>query len=559
MRYLNNKWLQKWDLPPGWLRSLVIVLLIIGIFFRFVNIDRKLYWCDEVYTSLRISGYLQQEMDREFRDGHLVSVHDLHKYQYPNLEKNTADTIKGLIAEESQLSPLYFVLVRWWVDLFGHSIAIVRSFSAFISLLTFPCLYWLCRELFESRLIAWIAISIVAVSPVHIVYAQEARPYSLSIVAVLLSSAALLHAMRLQTKKSWGIYVASLTLGLYTQLFFGFVIIAQSIYIILLERWRLTQKLLHYFLAVGLGVLTFAPWMWIFITHPTPGNLRWVNTKQTLVDIAIRWVGIISRAFIDFGIGPNDSFALKLAVMPLILIVFGLICYAIYAVCRQTSKPVWLFILSLIASICLPLMLLDFGLGKRYGTTRYILPSTLGMQLAVAYLLSTKINPLLDRSQWQQKIWTWITCGLITIEIISGVISSQSQMWWNKVPELYQDYPSSARVISDLTQQPLIITDVDMTSVQILGHLLNPNLTSLETLNRRIGFEIFNRRINEKIRFQIVNDRQNIDLKPEFTDIFIFVEDKSSQLVANVEKAYNLQARKVNDLLWEIKRSEVEF
>ncbi len=527
---MGNKWLDKRNLPPKWWRSLVIILLVIGIFFRFVNIERKLYWCDEVYTSLRMSGYLQQEMDRQLRDGHLISVNDLQKYQYPNPDRNTLDTIKGLIAEESQLSPLYFVLVRWWVELFGNSIAIVRSFSAFISLLTLPSLYWLCLELFGSRLVGWMAISIVAVSPVHIVYAQEARPYSLSIVAVLLSGAALLRAIRLQTKTSWGIYAATLTLGLYTQLFFGFVIIAQSIYVTIIEGFKLTKKLIYYIATVGLGILTFIPWVWIFITHPTPGNLQWVNIKQTFVDITIRWIGIISRAVIDFGIGPNDALALKIAVMPLVLMVFALIIYAIYFLCRQTPKSVWLFAVTLIGSICLPLMLLDFGLGKRYGTTRYILPSTIGMQLAVAYLLSTKIIAVTNR-QWQSKIWSSIACGLITIEVISGTISSQSQMWWNKVPELYQEYPQIAAIINK-ADRPLVITDTDMTSVQILGHL-----------------------VNQKMRFQVVNDRQPIEIKTGFSDVFLFVESKSSRLIANVEKAYNSQPRKVNDLLWKVPKS----
>jgi uncharacterized membrane protein len=528
--YMDKKLILNWILPPKRLRILIIILLVLGIFFRFANIDRKLYWCDEVYTSLRMSGYLQQEMDRQLRDGHLISPSDLQKYQYPNPSKNTLDTINGLIAEESQLSPLYFVLVRWWVERFGNSIAIVRSLSALISLLTFPALYWLCRELFESRLVGWMAISLVAVSPVHIVYAQEARPYSLSIVAVLVSSAALLRAIKLQTRMSWAVYAATLTLGLYTQLFFGFVIIAQSIYVVVSERLRLTEKLINYMIAVGLGILTFMPWVSIFLTHPTPGNLTWVNTQQTLAEIAIRWIGIISRAFADFGIGPNDTLALKIAVMPLVIMVFILIIYAVYFLCRQTPKPVWLFAVTLIGSICLPLMFLDFGLGKRYGTTRYILPSTIGMQLAVAYLLSTKIM-VVDHRQWQQKIWSAIVCGLITIEVISCTISSQSQMWWNKVPELYQEYPNIATMINK-ADRPLVITDADVTSVQILGHL-----------------------VDHKMRFQVVNNLQTIEAKTDFSDVFIFVESKSSKLKANVEKAYNSRAMRLNDLFWQIKKS----
>jgi uncharacterized membrane protein len=150
---MTNKWLNNPNSSLNWLRSLAIILLVLGIFFRFVNIDRKLYWSDEVYTSLRISGHLQQNMDRQLRTGHLVTIDDLHKYQYPHRDGNVLSTINGLIAEESQLSPLYFIMVRWWVELFGNSIAIVRSFSAYLSLLTFPAIYWLCLELFESELV----------------------------------------------------------------------------------------------------------------------------------------------------------------------------------------------------------------------------------------------------------------------------------------------------------------------------------------------------------------------------------------------------------------------
>jgi uncharacterized membrane protein len=527
---MTNKWLNNPSSSLGWLRFLAIILLVLGIFFRFVNIDKKLYWGDEVYTSLRISGQLHQDMDRQLRTGHLVTIDDLHKYQYPPQSGSALDTINGLIAEESQLSPFYFVMVRWWVELFGNSVAIVRSFSVCLSLLTFPAIYWLCLELFESELVGWMSVSIVAVSPVHILYAQEARPYSLSIVAVLLSSAALLRAMRLQTKTSWVTYAGTLMLGLYTQLFFGFVIIAQGIYVILIEHFKLTKRLIKYVLAVMLGILTFTPWAWIFITHPTPGNLTWVNTKQTFVEIAIRWIGIISRAFADFGIGPNDGLGLKIAVMPIVLLVLALIIYAIYFLYRQTERPVWLFAIVLIGSICLPLMILDFGLGKRYGTTRYILPSIIGIQLAVAYLLSAKLT-FADRSKWQQRIWSFIFCGLISVEISSSVLSSQAQMWWNKMPELYQDYPKVATVI-DRSSRPLVITDAGITSVQILGHI-----------------------VNEKTRFQIVDDVQTIDRQSGFSDIFIFIESKSSHLTANVENAYHSQLHKINDLLWQVTKS----
>ncbi|MCW5313577.1 hypothetical protein GTQ43_07055 [Nostoc sp. KVJ3] len=89
-----------WFISKSLLRFLIIILLVIGVFFRFVNLDKKLYWGDEVFSSLRISGYTLSEMNQQLSNSHLTSVEDLHKYQYPNAEKSSIDTIKGVAFED---------------------------------------------------------------------------------------------------------------------------------------------------------------------------------------------------------------------------------------------------------------------------------------------------------------------------------------------------------------------------------------------------------------------------------------------------------------------------
>ncbi|WP_373527285.1 glycosyltransferase family 39 protein [Nostoc sp.] len=519
---------RNWLISQSWLRFLIIILLVIGVFFRFVNLDKKVYWLDEVYTSLRISGYLKSEMEEQLRTGRLLSIEDLHKYQFPNSEKTTNDTIKGLVLEESQVVPLYFVILRFWVEWFGDSVAVMRSLSAFISLLTFPSIYWLCQELFKSSLIGWMAMVLVAISPVHVLYAQEARSYSLWIVAILMSSAALLRAMRLQTKVSWCIYAATLSLGFYSQLFFTFVALAQGIYVVTIERFRLTKTSISYLLSALTGFLIFIPWFWIIITNPTPEGVSWTNTKQTLFQSAIRWVGIISRGFLDLGISPNDPGKLKIALIPGILMILILIIYSIYVLCRRTSKEVWLFVLTLIGSVGLPLMLLDFVLGKRYGTTRYILPSILGMQLAIAYLFTTKITSVSSKI-WQKKLWSLVTSIVILSGIISCSLSSQAQMWWNKVPEVNQQYPPIAQIISQASK-PLLISDNNIILIQTLGHLLDP-----------------------KVQLQIVYPNQLPQITTGFTDIFLFKPSKF--LKAGIEKIYNSKLQQINNSLWKISKS----
>lgn len=185
--------------PPPKLRFLVIIVLVVGVFFRFVNIDHKVYWFDETFTLLRISGYTESQVVSQVCNGQEIGVEDLQKYQRLTPEKSLVDTVKSLAIEDSQHPPIYYLIVRLWVQKFGSSVAAIRSLSALISLIAFPCIYWLSLELFESSLVGLVALTLLAVSPIHVLFAQEARQYSLWTVTILLSSASLLRAMRLNT------------------------------------------------------------------------------------------------------------------------------------------------------------------------------------------------------------------------------------------------------------------------------------------------------------------------------------------------------------------------
>jgi uncharacterized membrane protein len=74
---MKSQLIRNWSLHQSGLRFLIITLLAIGIFFRFVNLDRKIYWGDEVATSLMISGYTQAEMNQQLWNGRVISVEAL--------------------------------------------------------------------------------------------------------------------------------------------------------------------------------------------------------------------------------------------------------------------------------------------------------------------------------------------------------------------------------------------------------------------------------------------------------------------------------------------------
>jgi uncharacterized membrane protein len=410
--------------------------------------------------------------------------------------------------------------------LFGNSVAITRSLSAVISLLAFSCLYWLCQELFKSRQIGWIAIALIAVSPVHVIYAQEARPYSLWIVTVLLSSAALLRAMRLKTKVSWGIYGTTVVLGLYTHLFFGLVAIGHGIYIAAIEDFRLSRTLTSYLLTLLVGLLTFTPWLLVIITNPTLKTVSWINTKQILLSSITRWSALVSRTFLDLGISPGDSLKLKIAVAPLILLVLSLIIYAIYFLCRNTSKPIWLFVLTLTGSVGLPLIILDFFFQKRFGTTRHILPSSLGIQLAVAYLLATKLKSFNDKILPQQP-WNIVSGMIIISGIISCTIRTQYEIWWNQLPAENGNLPQIARIVNE-ANHPLLIFYDSINQAQILGHILK-----------------------EKAQIMVAEGSNKPEITGKFSDVLLLNSSELSR--SELEEVYTEKTERITKELWRLK------
>jgi len=92
----------RFNVPRNWVGFLIIAVLVLGIFFRFANLDRKFYWIDETYTSLRVSGYTEAEIIKEISYQKITSPSDLQKYQQINSEKTLSDTLNSLVTEDPQ-------------------------------------------------------------------------------------------------------------------------------------------------------------------------------------------------------------------------------------------------------------------------------------------------------------------------------------------------------------------------------------------------------------------------------------------------------------------------
>jgi len=504
---------------------ILILVLILGVFLRFVNIDKKAYWDDEAFTSLRVSGYKEYELVEQVASVNKVSVGELSQYQNLNPQKNLIDTIQSLASEDPQHPPLYYIITWFWVHLFGSSIASFRIVSALISLIALPGIYWLCWELFASPLTASIAAVFIAISPFHVLYAQEAREYSLWTVMILLSSASLLYANRLNTKSSWGIYTAVVTFSLYTFPSSIIVTLAQGVYLAIRNSFRPTQQLLAYVLASVTAFLAFTPWLMVIMTNLSHIN-KTVGGQGNMSRIALvkTWAFNISRIFIDsnnerevINFGFENSFTFLIQILLVCLLVF-LSAYSIYFLCRHSSRESWLLIITLISVTSLPIMLKDLVEGgTRSIILRYLTPAYLGIQISIAHLIS---EGLICKKNWQ-KLGKIFICVLLSGSIVSCLVSAQATSWWTKS---HSDINIAAAKLINQSHHPLIVSDGSMGMILGLSHELNPQV-QLQLKPYCHTCIVTPSAVSQKRLFPV----------PDGFDVFLF--DPSAKLIQEV-KAY---------------------
>ena len=473
--------------PRNWLFFLISIILVIGIFFRFANLDRKFYWIDETYTSLRISGYTEAKMLQEISYQEIISPSDLQKYQQINSDRNLNDTLRSLATEDPQHPPMYYILARWWAQWFGSSVVAMRSLAAVISLLVFPAIYWLAWELFESSAVAWMAIALFAISPYHILFAQEARQYSLLTLTTILSSAALLRATRATDENQnpirlvyhWTIYALMTAMGLSTHLLFVCVAAAHAIYITIMANWRNLKTFIPYYAAALVAFIFAIPSLVHAVENFDQIRSTTVWAQQTnFLRLVTRWVGSVTIAFFDIGIDGTANFTQLAFLIPVSLIILALVGYAIYFLCKQAPTGAWLLILLLIVTTALFLAVPDiFQGGRRSANPRYLVPCYVGIQLAVAYLLSTKISTNLDNFK-QQRWWKIATIALFSAGIISAGVSSGADSWWNKGSGWLRADLEVIRIVN-AAKNPLIVSDTNIAYIMPLSYRLQPKVKLL--------------------------------------------------------------------------------
>ena len=148
--------------------------------------------------------------------------------------------------------------------LFAPELTAGRIVSVLAGVLTLPVLYALVRRLSN----AWIALAasfVLAISPLHVWFSQEARQYLLTMLFVALSYLAVV-AFYQTERRSWAVvYAASILLAMYSNYSAIYALIPQA-FIVAWFVQSSARKYMPLVVALVAAVVGYLPWIPAWIT-----------------------------------------------------------------------------------------------------------------------------------------------------------------------------------------------------------------------------------------------------------------------------------------------------
>ncbi|GMQ78861.1 MAG: hypothetical protein BMS9Abin02_1402 [Anaerolineae bacterium] len=342
-------------------RHAVLLLVLLAFALRIYHLGFQSLWYDEIATvvsSVRLS--LSEMMN--------------------------------LILEGNQHHmPLYFLFMRLWSGL-GSGEFVLRYFSLIWAILSIPLIYAVGR-LIGGISVGILAAFLLAISPYHIWYSQEARMYAITPTLILAAHWFLFRAIRHKRWKDWGGYLVCMLVAVYMHYFILFVFAAHYFFFAFHYR-RIKPLFYRWIIAAGVAGLLFGIWVAVILLRggyqSGPIWISFANWYEPFLTITA------------FSVGPTiDPGYWLYYVVPIIYLFAVGVCFFYWARSREGGGEVndsseywasrllmfWLFVPILITY----LISIDWSIPsqKSFYIDRYIIYVLPALLLAAAWGLIT--------------------------------------------------------------------------------------------------------------------------------------------------------------------------
>jgi uncharacterized membrane protein len=318
------------------------IILGLGAFFRIYELGTPSVWIDEI-SSIEIA--MGRGTAHDAFPAGIIRVDQPY-----TLDLNQAAPWWD-IWNHTQITthpPLYFIALRWWMDLFGNRPAGTRTLSVLCSLAGIVVLFDVCRILQGER-VALLAAAIMALALGQLDIAQEARSYPMLILIGLGCCDLVVRAEKFGA--DWPRYSAIailLAAMLLTHYFAAAGFVALGIYTILRFHGRERARMLITFaIAAAIAIAAWGPQFYlqtINVPDPNPSYVR-ERFHNHIVQSLIRAAQLPA----DYLCGFNLSRALPIAVH---VVVVGIVIALVVRAAMRRDQLLWvLWICGIVGSI----------------------------------------------------------------------------------------------------------------------------------------------------------------------------------------------------------------
>jgi len=157
--------------------------------------------------------------------------------------------------------PFYYFVLHFWMLLAGTSETAVRLLSAAIGLVTIVAVHRFGLVVF-SRATALVAALLVAISPFHVQFAQEARMYTLLVLLGLWSMHACWQLLSGDARPRLRVvFITVTTMMMYTHIYAFFVLAAQAAFVAIERRAIDPAARRRWLRALVTSCVLFLPWV----------------------------------------------------------------------------------------------------------------------------------------------------------------------------------------------------------------------------------------------------------------------------------------------------------
>ncbi len=352
-------------------KILIILIILLGLVLRLINLNQS-FWLDEAAQVIESARPLSQQFD--------LSA-DFHP-------------------------PLFHLLLHFWMKA-GKSEAWVRLLSVLFALGSILFTY-LIGNVAKKANVGLTAALLLALSPYHIWYSQEARPYMLFVFLSVSSTYYLL-------RKKWGIYTLILTMCLYSSYFAPFLILSHLFLVFFLNK-----KIKKYLSCLFFSVLAFLPWVPFFINQLEVGLGEGLPGWKNIVSFpTVKLVPLTFAKFI-YGRGSIDNNYIYFLVIFPVLALFFLSLIKLF-ITREGKMFLFLFFFPLASvAVCnlfipvaapqrlifiLPLFYLILSLGQETWRKEPKIIALLSILIiSGAGIRDYYFNPYVQREKWRQAV-----------------------------------------------------------------------------------------------------------------------------------------------------------